>query len=146
MRKEHIVNPVGALLIELDHMLYSKAASGILTCPMLALRVRSHAIHILKLKLVFLVVLGIDSLFRYRYFFIAGLDTKFRYWCFSILEHDTHLKKSILFNTQFRYQSQVSIPNYRSFTRHFSIPSIYLKIVRAISAWQIIIFNQNQSR
>ena len=110
------MNPIGALLIELDHMLYSKAASGILTCPMLALRVRSHAIHILKLKLVFLVVLGIDSLFRYRYFFIAGLDTKFRYWCFSILEHDTHLKKSILFNTQFRYQSQVSIPNYRDLT------------------------------
>ena len=59
------------------------------------------------------LVLDIDTFFIYRYFSIPGFDNKFRYWYFSIPDHDTRFKESILFNTMFWYQSQVSIPKHR---------------------------------
>ena len=69
------------------------------------------------------LVLGINTLFRYRYFSIPRFDTKFRYQYFSIPrfdtkfkyryfsipDHDTCFKNQYFFDTSFRYQIQVSI-------------------------------------
>ena len=57
------------------------------------------------------LVLDIYTFFRYQYFSIPGFDTKFRYRYFSVPDHGTYFKESILFDTQFRYSSQKSIPH-----------------------------------
>ena len=124
----------------------SDQISGLELIPMLSfceLRSRDH--HNTTFTNFFtpstlLVVLGIDTFFRYRYFSIPRFDTKFRYRYFSIPGHDTHFKNRYFSIPSFRYQSQVSIPKYRYPLRYFSIPSKYLKFVQAISAKQIFIF------
>ena len=95
----------------------------------------------------YLIALGIDTFFRYRYFSIPRFDTKFRYQYFSIPDHDTLFKESILFDIQFRYQCQVSIPKYRYLSSIlFYTFKIFEIFVGDFCMANYHFLNQNQSR